>query len=506
MSNKKELIPAYPEASCMLEALRGLGYTPESAIADIIDNSISANATEIHIDNYFPDGTDIPNVVLAITDDGDGMTRDELIRALSPGVIDPSQKRGEKDLGRFGMGLKTASLSQCKRLTVFSRKNSEDSCFCWDLDLIKRFRDHQGWNLFPGKIPNFPELKKTARKLKHGTIVIWEKNDKFCPAKTSEDLFGETMDRIENYICLYFHRFLEGMPSRIKLYRNGKLLKPINPFLPNTGTVFSPEQPIGAGVIFQSFILPHKDKLSKADYERGQLLNGWKAHQGFYVYRNDRLLQAGGWLGLGKFGKERKRWIKDELHQLVRIRLDITNSLDSEWNIDIKKSTATPPPAIRRELTRLAEYSRKKGHEVYAFRGGYTQYKRHEHESVWDSIQSSKGISYRINKGHPLVSDLLKVLGDEAGRLKNLLSLIEDTVPVQKICFDSADGSQDIETGMATWSDTQREEHFYQLFCNWDMSGYPPDTIRKILETTMPFLQWPALIEKTYKRFLKERG
>ena len=121
---------APPKASAMIETLRGLGYSTGAALADIIDNSISANATTINL-KFIWNGS---NSAILITDDGNGMTDSGLERAMSLGAINPNANRDDGDLGRYGLGLKSASFSQCRRLTVASIKDSITSCLRWDLD------------------------------------------------------------------------------------------------------------------------------------------------------------------------------------------------------------------------------------------------------------------------------------------------------------------------------------------------------------------------------------
>ena len=135
-----EIQEAIPEAASMIETFRAIGYNLETAVADIIDNSITAYAKHITIQRIW-DGS---NSVITIKDDGKGMSNEELIHAMRPGAQNPLIERGEKDLGRFGLGLKTASFSQCRKLTVVSKKNGELSFWTWDLDYVAKCKK---WNL-----------------------------------------------------------------------------------------------------------------------------------------------------------------------------------------------------------------------------------------------------------------------------------------------------------------------------------------------------------------------
>src|SRR5690349_3391180 len=130
---KFEAEEAHPKPKSTLNSYRSFGYSVQTAIADIIDNSITARAKNIWI-NYVWDGS---KSYLSILDDGLGMDLIELIDAMTPGSKNPQDNRESHDLGRFGLGLKTASFSQCRRLTVVSKK--KDTILikrCWDLDYV----------------------------------------------------------------------------------------------------------------------------------------------------------------------------------------------------------------------------------------------------------------------------------------------------------------------------------------------------------------------------------
>ena len=123
-----------PTADVLMISMRAMGYSFKSAVADIIDNSISAHASDITV--KFP--IDPADCFVAICDNGDGMTQDELFDAMKYGSERKKDERAEDDLGRFGLGLKAASLSQCRKLTVASKKNGILSAFVWDLDVIEQ--------------------------------------------------------------------------------------------------------------------------------------------------------------------------------------------------------------------------------------------------------------------------------------------------------------------------------------------------------------------------------
>ena len=504
---------SYPDAQCLLEALRGMDYTPASAIADLIDNSISANATEVHL-LFLPQNDRNPKPIVVIADNGAGMTSDELLKAMRLGGINPRNTRDITDLGRFGLGLKTASFSQCRRLTVYSRKNKKSSCFCWDLDYIANNKENGGWNILDGRIPSHPEIKKLISGMKHGTVVIWEELDRFLPEGISEENFIEAIKSVELYLRLYFHRFLQSTAQRLKIFVNGRSIKALDPFMEtNSRTSKSPEQKLGSNedsVSFCGFILPHKDKLTSDQYIEGGCINGWVSHEGFYIYRNERLLLPGSWLGLGRHSHDKKRWIQDELHQLVRIRLDITNRCDENWKIDIRKSSASPPLSIQKELTRLAERLREQARKVYVFRGGYKPRQEMEDYSyVWVPMENQQGkIRYRINTEHPLITSLLQKSGNLSSDIQSLFRILEDTVPVQKIWLDSAEGKNigTFPEQDSTGSNTQQYKQILEIIQSMlDIGNKTILEIQLILLQTPPFNLYETLIKKACNELIKQK-
>lgn len=302
----------------MLEALRGLGYSTATALADLIDNSIAAGAKTVHL-RFFWAG---PASLIHILDDGNGMDADELDRAMRLGEHSPLETRAAHDLGRFGLGLKTALLSQCRRLTVASRKYGQLHCLRWDLDEIAR-RSDDGWYLLEGAAEGSAAYLRPLEEQERGTLVLWEALDRIITPGFGEQAFLDLIDRVEQHLAMVFHRYLQGPNPRMRILINEHAVAPWDPFLTDhPATWSSPPQryPGGAGgVEVQGYVLPHRDRLESGDYERAGGPEGWTAQQGFYVYRNQRLLVAGGWLGLG----QGRGWTREEAYRLARIRIDI---------------------------------------------------------------------------------------------------------------------------------------------------------------------------------------
>jgi len=335
-----------PRANVLIEALRGLGYSTATALADIVDNSIAAGASNVDI-SFTWNG---PQSTVTILDNGSGMTGNALQDAMRLGNRSPLDERAPGDLGRFGLGLKTASFSQCRRLTVASRKDGTTNCLRWDLDILMSAED-DGWYLFEGPAKGSEEQILPLQAEESGTLVLWENVDRIVtPGFQQQDLL-DLIDVVARHISMVFHRYLDGPQSKLKISINGVALNPWDPFLiTNSATWSSPIAHLraeGGTVEVRCHVLPHKDRLDARTYEAAAGPNGFTAQQGFYVYRNERLLVAGSWLGLG----QGRSWTKEEAHRLARIRLDIPNTADAAWKIDIRKSIARPPVSVRDGLT-----------------------------------------------------------------------------------------------------------------------------------------------------------
>ena len=322
--DKLQKAAAIPEAASMIETFRAIGYSLETAIADIIDNSISARARNIYINRIWRGGKS----VITIKDDGDGMNSEEIIQAMRPGAQNPLSDRSETDLGRFGLGLKTASFSQCRKLSVLSKHNGYVAAFwSWDLDYVAQSKR---WELLRW-VPD--EFLHELDSQKSGTLVVWTDLDRVLSSETSETdenakrKFSTYLDKVKNHIAMTFHRFIED--KSVKISWCSYPIEAWNPFCTSEPkTQEQPTENVNGGVTMRGYVLPHKNNFStEKAYKDAEGMNGWAAQQGFYVYRGNRLLLAGDWLGLFR---------KEEHYKLVRIQIDLPNRLDSEWQIDIK--------------------------------------------------------------------------------------------------------------------------------------------------------------------------
>lgn len=341
-----------PSAARLTESLRDIGYDFPSAVADIVDNSVTAGAS--HVDIIIEFAGEESYVMIA--DDGKGMSANGLLEALRFGS---RRAYAANDLGRYGLGLKTASLSQCRSITVATSLRPSDNHLVTvrtlDLDLIAE------WDEWLVVEPVEDAVISQAReRITHdpGTVVIWRKLDRVLPEKRTNG--GWARRRLENmatktaeHLGIVFHRYLEGIGGRdLVITVNGQKVEPWNPFAPteNTRTEL-PFQRFELSVgdasgtfSLRRFVLPARDEFSShEEFERYSGPMNWNRQQGIYIYRADRLVQWGGWNGI--------RGI-DEHTKLARAALDFDTELDPVFNINVAKMRVALPTQIRHMLER----------------------------------------------------------------------------------------------------------------------------------------------------------
>lgn len=489
----------------MIESLRGLGYSTSTALADIIDNSISAHASEVKIQFEWNEG----DSCIYVLDDGDGMDDASLDNAMQLGAKNPLEERSAHDLGRFGLGLKTGSFSQARRLTVASKARGkiETACLRWDLDLLSVPGD-EGWHLFEG--PDPLSVNKIAPLLDrdHGTLVLWEKLDRIITVGFTVQDFLNLQDEVERHLAMTFHRLLGDNDSLI-IKINEKPITPWDPFMEGhpSKAWASPEFVLAGStnVRVQCHVLPHKDMLNLREVNDAAGPAGWIVQQGFYIYRNKRLLVAGGWLGLEADGRSLTR---DEPHRLARIRLDIPNSADAEWKIDIRKSSARLPVRFRKQLLRLALETRDKARQVFAHRGQWNPAATNKPVAeAWVAEKLRGSTRYRISRSHEAVSSLMDRAGPMAKDLEALLRIIEETVPIQRIWLDTADDQETPRNGFAETPTPEVLALMQGMFRNLvDQRKLSPDEAKARLMLTAPFDRFPDLITQLFNGSMENLG
>jgi hypothetical protein len=418
-----------PAASDLLESMRALGYSFEAAVADLLDNSLSAQSSSIEI-KMSP--YDDPYV--AILDDGNGMLPADLTAAMRHGSQNPNLARNEQDLGRFGLGLKTASLSQCRRLTVVSLCEGFLSGRCWDLDHIAVRQDWMLLQLSDAELAGLPCIDLLQSR-GHGTLVLWQNFDRLGAGEHSiERAFGNRMDLLREHLSLVFHRVLTPAPntSAVTIAINNNPVRPFDPFLTrNKATQALPPQDFslaGERVHVQPYILPHISRLSNEDLRLAGGEDGLRRNQGFYVYRNRRLISWGSWFRLVR---------QEELTKLARVQVDLSNQLDHLWKLDITKSTTYPPEALRDGLKQIIGRITDGSRNVFIFKGKKASSDKIIH--AWDRSIVRDGVSYRINREHPLLSALTEAVPLQTRNLlHDTFDLLEQMIPLDAIYLDLA--------------------------------------------------------------------
>jgi hypothetical protein len=418
---------ATPHAAALIEGLRDIGYSLETAISDIIDNSVTAGACQVRIISEAC--SDDPHI--AIVDDGAGMTEDELVAAMRPGSRNPLATRDGPDLGRFGLGLKSASFSQCRRMTVVSRKAGRTCAAIWDLDDVA---ERNEWTVqLPDGITGIPEVGQLGAT---GTLVLWQKLDRLTggfsqdPARRAE-VVNRRIAETERHLRLVFHRFMDD-PRPLHILLNGRRLRPLDPFARNNrATIPDPEERLTLNrceVVIQSFTLPHHRQMDKTDWEDIGGPEGHLKSQGFYLYRGRRLILHGTWFGLCR---------QSELTKLSRIRIDIPNSMDADWKIDVKKSSAQLPPLVRDRLRKVIERIQDGSKRTYRKRG--QKLVDHERLPMWHRVRADGQIRYRPNADHPAFTDFADGLPPALRRsFFNCIALVGASLPVETLHADMA--------------------------------------------------------------------
>lgn len=420
---EKELAP---RASALAESLRDMGYSLRTALADVIDNSITAGAGNIDV---FAD-TDDEIPAIAVLDDGSGMTQYELFEAMRPGSRSPLELRDADDLGRFGLGLKTASFSQCRRLTVLTRRDGAAACASWDLDTVAA---RNKWVVEVADSDSLGGIRWADRLVGDGTLVVWQKLDRLVGTDSGGDRrdLVRQLDEAATHLEFVFHRFMAGQGGkRVSMSLNGRRLNPFDPFHSNhPATQHHSEEVIrlaGRTIRIWPVTLPHHDKVSKGEWEKLGGPEGYVSNQGFYLYRNRRLILHGTWFRLAR---------QFELTKLARVGIDIPNTLDAEWKIDVRKASAQPPPPVRERLRRIIEKMGVPSRRTYTARGA--KLTEESRIPVWVRIQDKNRISYEIDREHPLIAAFRGALGaDRAGELERILSLVAAALPVEALHVD----------------------------------------------------------------------
>jgi len=365
MSNLKKGHELIPSARRLIKSLRDLGYDFEQAVSDVIDNSIAAGASLVAVDVEF-DGDD---TWVRIADNGKGMSPDQLREAMRYGF---EREYAEDDLGKFGLGLKTASMSQCQCLSVASRNSKSRAniaAYCWDLNHIEKTNK---WEIIPiGRNGLRPAILNPLKDTT-GTVVLWQKLDRILGYSHPYGEFARkrllAMCReLEMHLGMVFERFLSGevCKKHFKVLLNGNEVKPWDPFCQSEGKtkklqsikLHLEHEGVQGDVLIEPFILPHQDDFSSHDAWRAASgPDDWNQQQGFYIYRAGRMIQSGGWCNLRA---------PDEHTKLARVKVSFLPVLDDAFKINVAKMRVQMPAQIREEVKKAIVPVVKLAREIY---------------------------------------------------------------------------------------------------------------------------------------------
>mgnify|MGYP001295616345 CR=1 FL=1 len=420
---------AYPNPEYLIKSIAEQGYSLETSLADLMDNSISAKASKIEI---LVDSNSEP-FKLFLADNGQGMTEEELSKNMQFPSNSPENIRSNSDLGRFGLGMKTASFSQTRKFTVLSKKKGEKKYHgrTWDVNFLKV----NGWKIIINtdeEIVNlthqYNELSKEFLKkfddFNPNTIVIWDglyKFETYLKKDNRKDALKKEITEVtSDYLSLVFHRFIEKKVNPLHIRINNTLVTPFNPF-PEEEKDFRQIEPKQSSfrsdvIKIEGFVLP-----SRAITDSIKGLTKWTTRhrglmdmEGLYIYRADRIILFGGWNGIVK---------KAPRLQLARLRVEVGNSVDHLLHLNVAKSQIVVPHELRNAFEDYIYELKIEAEREYYNRGirKFSGAKSQNHIQLFERSYSNKGSILEVNYNFPLVKNLQQSLDKRQNSQLNLL-------------------------------------------------------------------------------------
>lgn len=469
-----------PDPEAMLEGLRSIGYDFSTAVADIIDNCVPAGADRVDI---FYDGNS-SDPYFEICDNGCGMSESELDQAMDFGTRKNRDFGNKKDLGRFGLGLKTASLSQCRKFVVVTKRWGIVLASSWDVDYVMSTGSWSVVNLTDEEIKCLPHVDYLDDK-ESGTIVIWQKFDKIeASTRNFADVFNKLCVDAEKYCSLVFHRFYDRMHIFFNMHRVRKM----DPFLEGFGNVtVCPKVAIpfnGSTIYAQAYRMPAASDMSNEQKDLIGGLDALRRDQGFFIYRNDRLIVWGKWLRLEH---------RSVYTRLARIKVDVPATLDKEWSLDVKKSTASIPEDIKRKLWAPINDSLNQS----AMRVKYEGEKEvsGEYERIWiRRLLPNNRVTYSLNEDYPLFSNFVDTLDqDQKKAFFTYIRDVENYVPTSKMRDDISEDLKVVNGSQDENKESLRKELVNTIFAiaNGNLEALEP-----LLTQLLGWEKWGSLKEE----------
>jgi len=491
-------IPNPPKAKYLMGSMRHMGYSFPDAIADVMDNSISAGCTYIKL--LFPTNPD--KIFVGILDDGCGMSNQELFRAMCYGSQANEKERDENDLGRYGLGMKSASLSQCRKMTVVSKKEGMMSAYRWDYDEITSQGQRSDWSVLELESHEISQLYcySEIAGLEHGTLVLWEDFDGMF--KSSGGRLYEALTRNRDYLLdrlpLIYHRFMSE--DNLKIYVNYEELKPLDPFLVNRsdcswGTIPQPlSDSNGKEHIIQitPYKLPFVTEMSEAEL---RLIGGaekMSKMQGYYIYRGRRLIRYGTWFGTPRH----------EVSKYARVKVDIPNCMDDIWKVDVMKRNAEIPTELAKLLEKTIGKLIAKSTRQTKFRGRAVTDPKEREVYVWDRLEAREGYySYKVNRNNIFIHGVLDLLNDEQKTaVEMMMQQIESHLPIHQLHLDHDENHIDrSEENVDKLNDLYEQA---TMAIEWDIIKGTPlqEAVKRVLSCEQ-FKDNDDLKKKIYNRY-----
>jgi len=430
-----------PDPARLIHGLRDTGYDFYTACADIIDNSISANADNIKIKiDLTIDGRKF----VYFGDNGHGMDEDDLLNAMRYGA---EARENLASLGKFGLGLKTASSSVCLKYSVISRNtpNSVLKKLTWDLEHVAQINQ---WEMLDEEVTEnevevFDELCG-----KVGTLIVWARCDRLLskaydnPGGTKEkNAINYRVSKLKDHCALIFHKFLNPEDKEyttVTILVNGEKVTYWNPFYPQRSEQMLPpkftdmkiqlEDGSTHSARIKAWILPHsKDMKKEENSEFAKISN---RGQGFYIHREGRIIHYGGYMGI---------WRADDPHwSLLRIEFDFNHHLDEAFSVDVKKSRITLDPALEEGLKKLLSP---------AYNEANNRYRRKQAVSVISGVShndSNRTITETENTAQVKVEDADKNKGEalvsnNKGHRIKIITPVENNVDPESLYVNAVD-------------------------------------------------------------------
>ena len=483
-----------PDASSLMTSARSFGnYDLALALADLIDNSITAKSSRIDITCSFNDG----KPVIRIRDNGTGMSKEELIKAMRPAFNHPEKERSKDDLGRFGWGMKSASFSQCEKMTVVTSKEGEKSSASWDLNNI------DDWRMGVLQRNEMQEKSPEIEKVKNGTEIIWENCDRLTEDyEIDQDQFNNLILKAREKLRLIFHKYLSGKArgKKFSLFFGDLKIEPYDPFHSEHKATQKPPNEIveldRIKIPVQVYILPHYSKITHQEHELLAGEDGTVKNQGFYLYRNSRLIVYGTWFGLQKF---------NDISQHVRIDVDIPNSLDKIWKITVDKSDAQLPFPLREKLKNIIKNASNRSVNVERSKGGQLKEKT---QNYWMKYSRNGQVNFSVNRDHPLINKFFDYVkkNDKNKEIiaEEVLKGIEQNVPYIFFSNDHAKSKSEVSQ---TPSERQEFIDSAEVIFDFLLEGFSGNQKKHLenLKKVEPFsLNWKLVQELIDERYSED--